>query len=83
MRRQWSLQEAKDCLDQVVEQAATSGPQTITVRGRLKVVILSIEEYEFLTKPATSLVEFFRNSPFYGSDLDLERSADTGRDIEL
>ncbi len=83
MKDQWALQEAKNRLSHVVEQAVTSGPQTITVRGEPKVVVLSTEEYERLTKPATSLVEFFRNSPFYGADLDLERSTETGRDIDL
>ena len=34
-------------------------------------------------KPKTSLVEFFRESPLVGLDLDLERNKDTGRDIEL
>ena len=30
-----------------------------------------------------SLVEFFRQSPLVGLELDLERDKDTGRDIEL
>jgi len=47
------------------------------------VVVLATDEYKRLTRPATSLMEFFRNSPLYGIDLDLERSSDTGRDINL
>jgi hypothetical protein len=43
------------------------------------------------TPPATSactikpksLVEFIRESPLMGADLDLERDRDAGRDIEL
>ena len=34
-------------------------------------------------KPKNDLVEFFRNSPLYGVELDLERNKDSGRDIEL
>jgi len=34
-------------------------------------------------KPKKSLVEFFRESPLVGLELDLERDKDTGRDIEL
>lgn len=30
-----------------------------------------------------SLVEFFRNSPLVGVELDIERNKDTGRDIDL
>ncbi len=83
MKNQWPLQEAKNRLSFVVEQAATSGPQTITVRGREKVVLLAAEEYRRLTRPSTSLTDFFRQSPLYGLDIDIERASDTGRDIEL
>ncbi len=83
MQNQWPMQEAKNRLSHVVEQAVASGPQTITVRGEPKAVVVSTEEYKRLTKPTISLMEFFRNSPLYGLDLDFERSADTGRDIEL
>ena|SRR5271157_462957 len=34
-------------------------------------------------KAKKSLVEFFRESPLVGLELDLERDKDTGRDIEL
>jgi len=30
-----------------------------------------------------SIVQFFRESPLVGVDLDLERDKDTGRDVEL
>jgi hypothetical protein len=30
-----------------------------------------------------SIVQFFRESPLVGVEIDLERDADTGRDIEL
>jgi hypothetical protein len=30
-----------------------------------------------------TLVQFFRESPLVGAELDLERDKDTGRDIEL
>ena len=83
MNAQWPLQDAKNRLSQVVEQACTSGPQTITVRGRARAVVLSVEEYRRLTQRSTSLTEFFRRSPLYGLDLESERTSDTGRDIDL
>ncbi len=30
-----------------------------------------------------TLVEFFRESPLYGSDIDLERDNDYGREVHL
>ena len=30
-----------------------------------------------------TLVEFFRESPLYGSDIDLERDGDYGREVHL
>ena len=81
MESRWSLQGAKNCLSQVVEQATTSGPQIITVRGPVKVVVLAIEEYKRLASPPAPLSEFFRQSPLYGIDLDVERSRETGRDV--
>jgi antitoxin Phd len=83
MSAQWQLQEAKNRLSQVVEQACTSGPQTITVRGRAKAVVLSVEAYRRLTQRSMSLTEFFRRSPLYGLDLETKRNSDTGRDIAL
>ena len=82
MKNQWPMQEAKNRLSHVVEQAA-SGPQTITVRGEPKAVVVSTEEYNRLTRPTTSLADFLMNSPLRGSGIDLERSTDTGRDIKL
>ena len=48
--------------------------------------MLSDEQYEELVGKShqpKSLVEFFRQSPLVGVELDLERNQDTGRDIEL
>jgi prevent-host-death family protein len=79
----WPLQEAKNKLSQVVQQAASEGPQLITVRGRPAAVVVSAQEYERLTRPSTSLLEFFQQSPLYGLELDIERSKDVGRDVWL
>jgi len=48
--------------------------------------MISDEQYERLTVKAhqpKSIVQFFRESPLIGVDLDLERDKDTGRDVEL
>ena len=79
----WQLQEAKNKLSQLVEEARKSGPQVITVRGREAAVVLSIEEYRRLAPKPESLAEFLAKSPLRGSGLEIERLPELGRDIEL
>ena len=79
----WQLQEAKNRFSEVVNKALKEGPQTVTRHGEEVVVILSKAEYNRLIKSQTSLVEFFRQSPLVGVDLDLERDASLLRDINL
>lgn len=81
--RRWQLQEAKNRLSVVVQRTRNEGPQTITVRGRDAVVMISVEQFEELTRPVRSLVQFFRESPLCDVELDLERDEDVGREIEL
>lgn len=80
---EWQLQEAKNRLSRVVEEARRGSPQTITLRGTPAAVVLSFEQYQDLTRPRTALSEFFRHSPLGDAELDLERSRDTGREVEL
>jgi hypothetical protein len=41
------------------------------------------EELSAKSRQPMSLVQFFRESPLVGADLDLERSRDADREIEL
>ena len=79
----WQLQEAKNKLSKLIHDARTSGPQSITVRGKETAVVLSAEDYRKLTKKQGSLIAFFQESPWAEVELDLTRSKETGRDIEL
>jgi prevent-host-death family protein len=84
--REWQVQTAKARFSEVFRRARTEGPQRITRQGKEGVVMISDEQYEDLTGRAhqpKTLVEFFRESPFVGLELDLERQKDEGRDIEL
>lgn len=78
---QWQLQDAKNQLSSVVKRAAAEGPQIISVRGKPAAIVLSMEEYQRLTKPKTRLTDFFKDSPL--QDLELDRSKDFPREIEL
>uniref|UniRef100_A0A831UEB2 Antitoxin n=1 Tax=Geobacter metallireducens TaxID=28232 RepID=A0A831UEB2_GEOME len=81
--REWQLQEAKNRLSQVVDRALHEGPQTITLRGKPAAVVVSFDEFRKLTMPQTGLSEFFRQSPLHGVELDLSRSDDLSREVEL
>lgn len=73
MVKKWQLYEAKNNFSELVDQALAQGPQVVTRRGEEVVVVLSKEEYDRLRKSQPSLVDFFRNSPLVGVELDLER----------
>ena len=79
----WQLQEAKNRFSEVVNKALEEGPQTVTRHGEEVVVILSKAEYARLLQSKISLLDFFRQSPLVGIDLDLERDQSLPRDIEL
>jgi len=79
----WQLQEAKNRFSEVVNKALEEGPQTVTRHGEEIVVILSKSDYSHLIKSQTSLVDFFRQSPLVGIELDLERDQSLPRDINL
>lgn len=69
----WQLQEAKNKLSQVIDDALTGEPQVITRRGEEVVIVLAYTEYQRLTGADESLVDFFRRSPLVGADLEFSR----------
>ncbi len=79
----WKLQDAKNRFSEVINKAARSGPQIVTRRGKEAAVVMSIEDYRQLIEPETSLVDFLSLSPLRGVELDLERSKEVGREIDL
>jgi prevent-host-death family protein len=82
----WQIQTAKARFSEVFRLARTEGPQRITRQGKESVVMISGEQYQRLlvkSRQPKSLVQFFRESPLVGVDLDIERDKDTGRDLEL
>ena len=77
----WQLQEAKARFSELVQKTLEEGPQTVTRRGKDSVVVVSSEEYRGLKQPDDDLVTFLRSAPHL--ELDIRRSPDTGREIEL
>jgi len=82
----WQIQTAKARFSEVFRRARTEGPQRISRQGKESVVMVAEEQYNRLVGKShqpKDLVQFFRQSPLLGVDLDLERDRDSGRDIEL
>lgn len=79
----WTVAQAKAKLSEVIDQARSGGPQTITRNGRSAVVVVSAEEWERKTKRVGSLADFFAASPLRNSGLRVERSRDEPRDVDL
>lgn len=77
----WQLQEAKNKFSQVVQDAMTEGPQTITKRGVESVVIISKKEYNDLAKNQKSLQTILKNTP--KADLEINRDKEKIREVEL
>ncbi len=84
MARVWQLQEAKNKLSEVVDEALSHGPQIITKRGVETAIVLSYADYRKLLLNQQKLSDFFRESPLVGVDLDLTRATSPSReDIAL
>jgi prevent-host-death family protein len=84
--RAWQIQSAKARFSEVFRRARAEGPQRITRQGKEGVVMIADETYEQLvarSRQPKSLVQFFRQSPMMGLELDLERNPEPERDIEL
>jgi prevent-host-death family protein len=79
----WAVAEAKARFSEVIEGALTSGPQTITRKGRRVAVVVSADEWERKTSRKGTLAEFFAESPLHGSDLSLERMRDDPRPADV
>lgn len=79
----WKLEDAKARFSELVRRAEHDGPQTVTVRGREAVVVLSASAFAKLQPPEDRkpLVEFLQGLDLEG--LDLTRNRDHGRNMEL
>jgi prevent-host-death family protein len=82
-RGTWTVAEAKAKFSELVDTARVSGPQTITKNGRTAVVIVSAEEWERKAHRSGNLAEFFAESPLRGSGLEIIRTKDGPREIDL
>ena len=78
----WQVQTAKQRFSELVERAVTDGPQIVTKHGTPTVAVVEINEFRRLSGSPLDFKEFLMSAPDL-SILDLERSQDTGRELEL
>jgi prevent-host-death family protein len=79
----WTLQDAKARFSALVGEALSGVPQRVTRHGKDAVVVVRASDYDRLTRPKESLVEFFARSPHRDVKLRIVRSKDLARDIDL
>jgi hypothetical protein len=78
----WSLREAETQLQKIIAKTLSEGAQTIETQMDTQVVLLSREEYRRLQSPKPRFVEFMRQSPWLGVELDIQRDASPARNIQ-
>ncbi len=83
MHSEWQLQEAKGNFSQLIKRAASGDAQTVTVHGKPTAVVVSAEEYARLTRRRGKLSSALLHPELAAEDLDISRSRDTGRTVEL
>ncbi len=79
----WQMQQAKQQFSELVKMAVDEGDQQITYRGEEIAWIVSAAEYHKLKKEKKSIIELFANSPCKEIELNLARSKDLPRMVNL
>jgi prevent-host-death family protein len=81
----WQVQAARARFGTVIDEALAGRPQRISRRGKDVAVVMAAADYDRLTRPGESLLDFLRNSPLTeamaAGKLDLERAQDPIRDL--
>jgi antitoxin Phd len=78
----WQVQEAKQRFSELVRAARADGPQVVTRHGEEIAVVIDIDDYRRLSAETAGFKEYLRSGPSL-DDLDLSRSSELPRDIDL
>jgi len=81
--QKWQLQDAKQQFSRLVERARADGPQLVTRNGKEVAVVLDVDEYRRLTSHGGDFKRFLLEGPPYFDDLEIVRSQDLPREVEL
>jgi prevent-host-death family protein len=78
----WQVQTAKQRFSELLDRAIEEGPQVVTRHGRPVAVLVAIDEFRRLREGTPDFKRFLLDGPLLDG-VDLERAADSGRDVEL
>jgi prevent-host-death family protein len=81
--RNWTLTQAKAKFEELIDQAASVGPQIISSGGRPVAMVVSASDWSERTLRKGSLAEFFASSPLRGSGMNIKRLKGGTRKIDL
>jgi antitoxin Phd len=81
MMQEWRLADAKNRFTELVNQALSSGPQTIRRRNDW-VVLLSKDDYERLTGKKPGFKDALLNPPHSLAEIDVARDPSAMREFE-
>jgi len=78
----WNIAAAKANFSKMLASAQQM-PQVIVRHGKPNAVVVSIDEWQRKSARTGTLVDFLRNSPLVGANLDLERLLDEPADVSV
>lgn len=81
MAQRWQLQDAKARFSELFSEVLSSGAQYVSRRGKETIVLIPEDEYRKLKGEKSSFVSFLFSGP--GANLDITRSRDIGRKVDL
>jgi prevent-host-death family protein len=86
----WQIQDAKQRFSEMIRAVTSEGPQVITRHGEDVAVVVAIDEYRRLTRPAVDLAGVLLGGPKLDdgaadvfAEVEAERKADFGRAVDL
>jgi prevent-host-death family protein len=86
----WQIQDAKQRFSEMIRAVASEGPQVITRHGEDVAVVVAVDEYRRLTRPALDLAGVLLGGPKLDdgavdvfAEVEAERKADFGRAVDL
>jgi prevent-host-death family protein len=79
----WQVQDAKQRFSEVLRAAEAGEPQIVTKHGEEVAVLIDIAEYRRLRGETVDFMHYLQSGPVVDGELDIERSGEPPRDIDL
>ncbi len=79
----WQIQQARNNLCSIVKAAQRGQPQELTRHGEGVAVVISLEDYQSLAGKKKTMANLVKRSKGLNVELDVRRSKQTARTIDL